>query len=310
MLTFLALIGLQFTAFTQGSEMCGLIGNPLPQLQSQPNVNHGSHTTCQIHRDAFPNLDISVIPNIPNQLLKIHLNFIFVQKTNGGGNFDLANEPDQAALFDSILEEMNARVRNIVNSPTCNCPEQFVPDLQFEFVPHYVDVFDSFYWNHENDPQPNVFNSSNKSFLNEIVALAQLESNFHQSGYNIIYTADGTEVDQFAVDPNTNIFDQDDYDLTYTINVNAVAYSMFPNTFDKTAPMQLHMPNSYRGWLQNSNLPTWIPSENSFWTPEWEINFQTGALLHEIFHGFGLSHSSACGDTDNIMLSPLRKYSQ
>jgi len=169
--------------------------------------------------------------------------------------FDMGNS-DQATLFTNIVGNMNHIMSNVEFADACSnpCPEDFISDMQIEFIPHFTHIQNTFYWNHENDPNPNILYSRNKSFLNEIVALARLEDSYYTEGFDLIYTAEGTEAEQQLLYPNTNHWDLPDYQLTYsTGSGNAPSYSMFPTT-NQSTNMQLHMPNAYRGYLSHTHI--------------------------------------------------------
>ena len=279
---------------------CGLIHDPSFYQQNQ-NQNQ-NQLPCNLSVNAFLN-DINVVPTNTGDRLKLHLNFIFVQKADGSLMFDMG-DPTHAQLFNNIVDRMNFMVSNIGFTDVCTttCVDDFISDLQIEFIPHFTHIQNDFYWNHENDFNTGGgFNSENKPFLNEIVALARNEGTYYEEGFDLIYTAEGTEAEEQLLYPNIYHWNLPNHNISNLFNGSAAAYSMFPST-DQSVNMQLHMTNSYRGYLSNTFNPAWDPCELEFWNLEQEAVDQAEGLMHEISHGLGLTHPTACGDPTNIGL--------
>ncbi len=280
---------------------CGLIHDPSFYQQNQNQSQN--QLPCNLSVNAFPN-DINVIPTNTGDRLKLHLNFIFVQREDGTSMFDMGN-PIHAKLFNDIVARINFMVSNIGFADVCNtnCVDDFISDLQIEFIPHFTHIQNEYYWNHENDFNTgSSFNAENKPFLNEIVALARREGSYHKEGFDLIYTAEGTEALEQLLYPNTYHWDLPSANTSNLLGGSAVAYSMFPST-NQSINMQLHMTNTYRGYLSNTFNPAWDANcELEFWNLEQFAIDEAEGLMHEIAHGLGLGHSSACGDVTSIAL--------
>ncbi len=279
-------------SFCQVPNGCGTIHEPVNNQQNQQNQ---SNAPCSHNINAFPFNDINVIPNTndPEARLKVHLNFIFVQKDDGSLMFDMGN-PEHSTLFNDIVDHMNYMVSNLQYTDAClnSCPEDFISDLRIEFIPHFTQIQNTFYWNHENDT-PFFPNARNKPFLNEIVALARMEESYYEEGFDLIYTAEGTEAEEQLLYPDVYHWNLPSHNISNIFQGGAVAYSMFPSTNHQTN-MQLHMTNSYRQYLSNIFNQAWLECEDIFWNLEQEAIDQAEGLMHEIGHGLGLSHGSAC----------------
>jgi len=241
----------------------------------------------------FPNTNFweedhlsDLIPQGIQRNLKIKTNILFVQREDGSGNFD-KNNAEHMAWFDQVFTELNNRLEHLIQSSLsngCYSSPLFYENIHVEFIPNYIEIRDEYHWNHLNDPQPSIWNSYNKQFLMEIHELAKLQENY-QDGFDVIIT---TNEDSWTLFNEQNI-------PMWIINetvpdpYNGASYSSHP-TYDLDHPAMMHMPNLFLLYL---NTIQFIP-----WDYDIMLNYAAGALLHEYFHYFNLTHTS---DPINIM---------
>jgi cytoskeletal protein CcmA (bactofilin family) len=250
-------------------------------------------TFFKLHRN-------DIVPtNLSRGRLKIKTNVIFVQDSNGEGNFSVKNQAHMDT-WKIIFEQINQRLNSLV-SQSCDCSTAplHYPNAYFEFVPKYVEVKDDFASDHYNDPSPDTWNSYDKTYLNYIHNLAKNTAGY-EDGFNVIITNDGSMVNRFL---NNNPNNLDVFGLGYVplyrIGNSALAYSSYPS-FDLEHPAMWHDPDRYLDYIngfKHYGGQWWIDNN---WIPK-----TVGGFLHEYFHYFNLGHpsnQSATNCTNNIMI--------
>ncbi len=94
------------------------------------------------------------IPTLNQQIISIRLNLVFIQKSDGTGNFREDNQEEQSIIND-MINELNRIYANWVNpnDPLCYVGTDFVSDSRIQFIANKIFIRDNFGWNNKNDLQ-------------------------------------------------------------------------------------------------------------------------------------------------------------
>ena len=152
----------QLTAQINSIFDCGTTEDTLSEGSS---LSQNCNTSFTAFRNAHAD---DMVPQGIDRTLKIKTNVIFVQKDNGEGNYSLSN-PDHVDYWNRIFDTMNLKLTQLVEQH-CNCvnsPYHYT-NIHLEFVPRFIELKNSYYWNHRHDADSNILDSSNKPYLNAI----------------------------------------------------------------------------------------------------------------------------------------------
>ena len=218
-----------------------------------------------------------IIPHDTMAQLVAHVNLIWMLRDDGTGGWSTENEKHKK-IFLKAFDTLNTRLANLTEYE-CNCDLPFRADAGIRFLPHFVNVASTYYWNDNNDNQQSTWNSRNKKFLNKIVSLASKQDGFKANAFNVIYTVAGDDMDQFDQDTTVPIWKY------HSPNYQGNAYSAFPDTRKLDRKVMMHMPNAYSAWYNG------LIHLSDNYERDWHIGHASG-LLHEMLHYFGLSHPS------------------
>lgn len=85
------------------------------------------------------------IPNLNQQIISIRLNLVFIQKSDGTGNFREDNQEEQSIIND-MINELNRIYANWVNpnDPLCYVGTDFVSDSRIQFIANKIFIRDNF----------------------------------------------------------------------------------------------------------------------------------------------------------------------
>ncbi len=229
-----------------------------------------------------------MVPQGIDRTLKIKTNVIFVQDDNGNGNYSISN-PDHMDYWHRVFDSMNLQLKLLVEE-NCNCPTMpyHYSNIHIEFVPRFVEIQNSYYWNHRHDPDSNITDSSNKPYLNAIHNLATQVPGY-VDGFDWIITTDSVFWYRWlAVGGAVPIWEYG-YDCVngpvYTVDSSCVNYSGFPS-YDLNRPAMWHSPDKYLIHV-NAYNHVWPYGQDII---DLYIKSTAEGALHEYGHYFGLSH--------------------
>ncbi len=250
---------------------------PIDTLQHQKTIS------CS-HTSTFYN-DPSFYAQQPSSNVKyVRINFIFVQKDDGTGNFN-ENDSEHTQIIDDIIASMNMKMSNL-NINSCGGT---LTDTKIQFVANKIYKKNSYYWNNDNDL--NLYKCPNRGdwYLKSLADEIDSDPNI-PLGIDIFFTVGNNSYINNVLNctPST-VYTGCNY-----------ACSLFPSdNFNDGS--YIHMPDSYAKyyWMKNSavfqyNTP-WI---NGVYT--WYVNGMAVLLIHELGHSLDLYHEYSCPN-HNIM---------
>lgn len=208
----------------------------------------------------------------------VRINFVFVQKDDGTGNFN-ENESEHTQIFDDIITSMNSKMANL-NVNSCGGT---LSDTKIQFVANKIYKKNSYYWNNDNDLNfykcPDRENWYLKNLADEIDSDPNIPL-----GIDIFFTVGNNAYTNNVLNcTDTTVYSGCDF-----------ACSLYP-TDDINDGSYIHMPDSYAKyyWMKNSavyqyNTP-WI---NGVYN--WYVNGMAVILIHELGHSLFLNHEYTC----------------
>jgi hypothetical protein len=249
---------------------------------SQQQVSYSG--TCPIVSNDGRLYDSKFMPTSTQSIINVRVNFIFLQREDGTGNFQEDNPEDQA-LINDFITEMNTTYSNMSNpnSLSCYTGTDFISDARIRFVVNRVYIRDNYGWNNRHDDRtrsmcPDYSNWYLNYLDNQIVSNPNISR-----GINVYFTEDSINYRNYV-------------ELQNTTSYNGVPYacSQFPSLTNFLQTSKLHMPDTYsKYWHMKNKVPaqyhytSWIPEVRS-----WEVSGVGRNLAHELGHSLWLYHTS------------------
>lgn len=226
--------------------------------------------------NSFFMINQSSIPKI------VRLNFIFVQRDDGSGNFDL-NNPVHMQMIDDIIERMNDKMTNMA---IANCGG-LNSDSKIRYQVNKIAVQDTYLWNNDNDLNFCKCPSRTSWYLRNKAVEIDNDPTIPK-GIDVFFTCGQTAYNSNVVNNNPNY------------QGVSVACSMFPSS-NYSDGSYVHMPDCFVKYYWMEHFAT--TQYNQPWIPtvyEWFVSGTAGTLVHELGHSLGLNHNYECVEY-NIM---------
>ena len=206
----------------------------------------------------------------------IHVNFIFLQKADGSGNFQENNSEHQLLLND-LINHMNNTYSYLTNpnDPNCYPGSNFVSDAKIVFDVNKIYIRDNYAWNNQHgDLCPE------SPWYLDYLDLQIVNNPDIRRGINVYFTEDSTLYTDLVVNQTTTSF-----------NPTGASCSQFPSFTNFSRTSKVHIPNKFsKYWYMKNicpsiyNLP-WDPSIRN-----WYLNEARG-FAHELGHSLWLFHN-------------------
>lgn len=227
------------------------------------------------------------LPDLATRRIRVHANFIILQKADGTGNFS-ANDPDDIAFLNDWFERCNFRLSHL--DGTSNCSPLY-PDAKVEIVPNWIFMPDptEYYWDNDNDPS--VTKCPGTGWYLNPLDQTIVNNPAIPKGINVYLTVDGDVYHQMVTLGTIN--NPETAGMTY------VWCSELPSTSNLSKPSRIHIPNLYLKYWWFKNHPEVLGHPFSE-TRNWLVA-EGGILAHEFGHSFNLFHQDNC--THNLMRS-------
>lgn len=239
-------------------------------------------------------LDSRFIPGSGQSTIYIRLNLIFLQRSDGSGNFQ-ENDTNQQAIINDIIKKVNVIYSELVAPADVNCLAgySFVPNSKIQFViGEKIFIKDNYGWNNNNDTKYNGYKCPNApnwylDYLdNQIVNNTSISR-----GVNVYFTEDSLMYDKYVINNTTTSYTGDSYSC-----------SQYPSVSDINRTSKVHMLNKFTIYNWSKNILPFLPGYSYMQVnDEWRTSFINGSainLAHEFVHTLDLGHATAC---DNLM---------
>lgn len=213
----------------------------------------------------------------PSSNVKIvRLNFVFLQKNDGSGNF-VENDQEHQQIIDDVIDIMNNKMSNMAIAECGGSNSN--SKIQFEVNRLYIP--DSYLWNNDNDPQTIKCPNRSTWYLRQKALQIDSDPNIPH-GIDVFFTNSETVYNYNVVNNNSD-YQGAEY-----------ACSMFP-TSDYSEGSYVHMPDCF---IKYYWMKEWATQEyNQPWDPVvygWYVNTMAQLIVHELGHSLGLSHNLDC----------------
>ena len=243
------------------------------------------------------------IPKTSSDIVTINVNLIFIQKTDGSGNFQ-ENNAEHNLLWDEIESQLNWRLGNLSDPNDLNCytGSDFVKDIKFRFdFKRYYHPDDDYYDNGRNWYNPNRSGYHWSLYNDPKYKNYSFDAIHYQNYYNVM---DADVCGRPDYRKGINIYFNEHKanldsllsGLTDSLKINSTWCSEFPTASDLQANSRIHAPCLFAKMWHTKNL---LESTGQHPGKTWESHFRgwlisstARALFHELGHTFNLAHSA------------------
>jgi len=261
-----------------------------PDLVSQPYIKSAAAgcNTVNTWSGTFDN-SYKPLSTFPDYVIR--LNFIFLQRNDGSGNFDENNLEHQQDIDELITNTCQSTYSAMVNpnSTICYTGTDFIANAKIKFLVNKIFIKDSHGWNNRYDNRLlKMCPYENSWYLDYLDNQICSNTNIPR-GVNVYFTEDSINYVNLVENRTTNVYVGANY-----------ACSQEPSFVNFSRSSRIHMPDLYsKYWAMKNILPftgtyagtPWIPTARSWYC-------STGkTLAHELIHTFNIPHDYNCNNS-------------
>lgn len=268
---------------------CGMSDSIAPSGQGgQPAP---SAMTCGVHLNDPVFQDFGrFLPPSNTRKIRVHANFIVLQKLDGTGNFQ--DIPEHRAFLDEWLAKCNFNFANLWGSGDSDCQ---IPatDAKVEIIPNWIFMIDpsEYFWDNTNNPGTNDCPNQGSWWLNTLDATLNANSTIPR-GINVYFTTHGPIYHQLVTLQTIN--DPEAAGMPYTW------CSEWPSRTDLQQPSRVHIANLYLKYYWFKNFI--VDGQPFSVTRNWLIG-EGAVLAHEFGHSFIQEYNHETFGCENHLLS-------
>ncbi|MCP4521058.1 MAG: hypothetical protein GY827_05145 [Cytophagales bacterium] len=237
----------------------------------------------------------SFIPDTNTPIKAIYLNFIFMQKDDGTGNFQEDN-PEHQQYIDDIISNLNKIYSSIRGSYDRNCPSYqnidtpILKDSKVRFLVNKMFIKNSAYWDNQSTPtnkNAQLIPGRRNWFLNDIHDEIVKRKDIPPA-INVFFTESAYAYKEIVDNQSCKLG-------LYSTK----AASQFPSFSDLDRSSKVHMQNLFVKYTQLKNKATGVitcdPPAKHPWEKVYEWISGAGGLAHELGHSLDLYHTNKVG---------------
>ncbi|UQB70375.1 T9SS type A sorting domain-containing protein [Epilithonimonas zeae] len=241
------------------------------------------------------------LPNPSDEIIYIKLNFIFLTKPDGTGNFDPNNQEHQI-LWDEIISRANQTLLNLDGSPTTSCQgygQNNLTNTKFQIIVNKIWKVDPA-WDYLQTGFVPCSLSGSPITCTGFNKLYPPTSEYYYSYYDNDPTIpEGINV-VFA--NNGNVYNEIVNNHNYTSpGGQGWAASQSPSETNLSEKLRQFFPDTFNGYLtakyyHADNPDPNSPVPNTPWSVvrSWYVTNMRKGILHEMGHNFDLGHENNC----------------
>ncbi len=117
------------------------------------NNSQQAPATVNCHSSSYDTYASKFIPTETQESIFVRVNFIFLQRDDGSGNFH-KDSVEQQEVLDTSVSWLNY-IYSHLSMPDNTCTHKsggFIPDIKIKFLVNKVYIKDSYAWNNRNNP--------------------------------------------------------------------------------------------------------------------------------------------------------------
>lgn len=272
--------------------------NPFTMQCVEPHAENNSSiesllSSCTNSSPYYNNANL-YLPQLSDEIIYLKLNFIFLTKPDGTGNFE-QNNPEHVQAIDDIVTSMNSRLLNLQQT---GCSVNNANDLgttRMQVIVNKVWKVDpawDYLYTGYNKNLPGSINNSQNSMLwpnSTNYYYSYLDNDLSiPSGINIIFAND-SNIYNALLNNNYSLGRGEDWAISMESsnqNYSQKLRQFFPNIFNTFLLFKYHL-------ADNPNHPQY---PNTPWSTAyaWFYYSIAGGVLHETGHNFNLNHQNNC----------------
>lgn len=220
-----------------------------PSINPYPTIDNSSCTAINLWDRRFDEL---FMPNSNSSTANLTVNFIFLQRDDGTGNFQEGNSEHQA-LIDDVIISLNATYSNLVDTDDPNCnpnTHSFISDAKVSFNVNRIYIEDSYGWNNNGG---NLCPGGDSWYLDYLDDAIVDDPNYER-GINIYFTEGYDNYFNLVVNQSTT-----------SNNGIGKSCSQFPSTTNFSRTSRVHVPDIFTKYWHMKNICPGLYNEP--WNP-------------------------------------------
>lgn len=235
------------------------------------------------------------LPSPSDNVIYLKLNFIFLTKPDGTGNFEQGN-PEHVGFIDEVISRVNQTLINLDGSPTSSCEgygQTHLTNTKIQFVINKIWKIDPA-WDYlqtgydttcPNQPCSNFSSTINPNSSSYYYSYYDNDPTIPM-GINIVFANNGNVYNEMVNNHN--------YSLSGT---QGWAASQVPSNSNFSQKLRQIFPDVYLTylWMKNVVADPNVPNPTSWETVRgWHVTNLRKGIIHETGHNFNLGHENNC----------------
>ncbi len=230
------------------------------------------------------------IPTDEENTISIKMNFIFLTKEDGTGNFE-ENNPEHVQVIDDLISRCNNRLKSLINTnhPNCGNDANFLSDTKIQIlvtkiwkVDHAWDYLVTGFRHGDNPINSPLYPPSSEYYYDYLNTDPTIPK-----GVNVVFANDGEIYEDLVVQKNYENYRDN-------LPTEKWAASQFPCTLDLARSSKQFYPDSFNKYFYMKEVITEKSDQPWSVVRNWYIASGNKTFPHELGHTLGLQHQNQC----------------